>query len=38
VRGDHVQEQDETFKVRLFAPTGAVIDDAEATATIIDND
>jgi hypothetical protein len=38
VRGDHIHEPDETFKVRLFAPTGAVIDDDEATGTIIDND
>lgn len=38
VRGDHIAEPDETFKVRLFAPTGAVIDDDVATATIIDND
>jgi hypothetical protein len=38
VRGDRIHEQDETFKVRLFAPTGAVIGDNEATGTIIDDD
>lgn len=38
LKHDSIAEGDETFTVRLFNPTAATIDRAEATATIIDND
>lgn len=38
VIGDTVPEADETFLVRLSAPVGALLGDAEAVGTIIDDD
>jgi hypothetical protein len=38
VRGDRLEESDETFVVRLSQIEGAVLGDAEATATILDDD
>ena len=38
VRGDTVDEPDETFTVTLSAPTGATIDDGTAVGTIVDDD
>ena len=38
VLGDALDEDDETFKVTLSAPTNAVISDGEASGTILDDD
>jgi len=38
VRGDLLQEGDETFRVSLSAPTGAVLTTAAATGTILNDD
>jgi hypothetical protein len=38
VIGDHMRERNEKFRVRLFAPKGAPIADAEATVTIVSDD
>jgi YVTN family beta-propeller protein len=38
VTGDNLPEKDETFNLALSAPTGAVIADATATATIVNDD
>lgn len=38
VRGDTMPEGDETFTVTLSSPSGASLDDATATGTILDND
>jgi fibro-slime domain-containing protein/uncharacterized repeat protein (TIGR01451 family) len=38
VRGDRVDEEDETFLVRLSAPVEATLARADATVTILDND
>jgi hypothetical protein len=38
VAGDTAPEKDETFNLVLSAPTGAVIGDASATATIVNDD
>lgn len=38
VKGDLIDETDETFRLLLSSPTGAVIADNEGVCTIIDND
>jgi ELWxxDGT repeat protein len=38
VRGDLLQERDETFRVSLSAPTGAVLTTSAATGTILNDD
>lgn len=38
VKGDRTREPNETFYVDLFNPTGAIIADGEATATILNDD
>lgn len=38
VRGDLIDENDETFRLLLSSPTNAVIADNEGVCTIVDND
>ncbi|WP_166664260.1 Calx-beta domain-containing protein [Actinophytocola oryzae] len=38
IRGDDIEEPDETFSVHLFNPTGALIADADGVVTIVDDD
>jgi hypothetical protein len=38
VKGDTVDESNETFKLKLFAPVGATITDTSGTATVVDDD
>ncbi|HYG82572.1 MAG TPA: Calx-beta domain-containing protein [Pyrinomonadaceae bacterium] len=38
VKGDLIDEEDETFRLLLASPTGAVIADNEGVCTIVDND
>ncbi|HWT02705.1 MAG TPA: Calx-beta domain-containing protein [Pyrinomonadaceae bacterium] len=38
VKGDLIDEADETFRLLLASPTGAVIADNEGVCTIVDND
>lgn len=38
IKGDTIDEADETFNVTLSAPTNATLDDGQAVVTIIDND
>jgi len=38
VPGDALTEDDETFRIELSSPTGAVVSDASATATILNDD
>jgi hypothetical protein len=38
IYGDEVEEEDEQFTLRLFNPQGAILANAQATGTIIDDD
>ena len=38
IQGDFIDEWDETFTVELYEPENVVIEDGEATGTILDND